>query len=66
MDIEYNGKTYHVWTDGKGGIDRIFVQTDRRYQRDGGELGAYVRRRIPAKGPTYHAVAALVLQAENR
>ena len=29
MDIEYNGKTYHVWTDGDGGIDRIFDDSIR-------------------------------------
>lgn len=64
MDVQYNGKTYHVWLNGDNEIDRIFVQTDRRYQRDNGELGAYVRRRIPAKGPVYHAVAALALGAK--
>lgn len=64
MDIQYNGKTYHVWTNSEGGIDRILVKTDRRYQRDNGELGGYVHRRIPTKGPLYDAVAALALGAK--
>lgn len=60
--VEYKGKSYDVWMNG-GKIDRILVHTDQRYQRDGGDLGGVIKKRIPV-GPTYMGILEQVSVAE--